>query len=338
MTDDDAIGTADTMRGRENASGIRLLVLLRLNRLVLTGLLAVVVFVAFVAVVTLLSPNFVAQVRSGDLIDKMFSSMITAIVTGSTIVVSVGQLVISQEDGPLGDQRRRMSATLDFREYTDELLGGTTPADPSAFLRSIVDLTAERTRLLRERLLDNTDEQLRTEADEFTDSVVGNATEVSDQLEGASFGTFDVLFAALKFNYSWKLFQIDRISNEHAAALDETDQQRLQELKTALSMFGPAREHIKTLYFQWELITFSQLTLYTAVPALIIAGVMMGAVDATTFTGRTLGVADLAWVIGAAFALTLTPFLLFVAYLLRILTVAKRTLAIGPLILRESQR
>jgi len=335
---DDAIGTADTMRGRENASGIRLLVLLRLNRLVLTGLLAVVVFVAFVAVVTLLSPNFVAQVRSGDLIDTMFSSMITAIVTGSTIVVSVGQLVISQEDGPLGDQRRRMSATLDFREYTDELLGGTTPADPSAFLRSIVDLTAERTRLLRERLLDNTDEQLRTEADEFTDSVVGNATEVSDQLEGASFGTFDVLFAALNFNYSWKLFQIDRISNEHAAALDETDQQRLQELKTALSMFGPAREHIKTLYFQWELITFSQLTLYTAVPALIIAGVMMGAVDATTFTGRTLGVADLAWVIGAAFALTLTPFLLFVAYLLRILTVAKRTLAIGPLILRESQR
>jgi len=334
---DDAIGTADTMRGRENASGIRLLVLLRLNRLVLTGLLAVVVFVAFVATVTVLSPNFVAQVRPGDLVDTMFSSMITAIVTGASIVVSVGQLVISQEDGPLGDQRRRMSATLDFREYTDELLGGTTPADPSAFLRSMVALTAERARVLRERLLDNSDEQLRTEADEFTDSVIGNATEVSDQLEGASFGTFDVLFAALNFNYSWKLFQVDRISNEHAAALDETDQQRLQELKTALSMFGPAREHIKTLYFQWELITFSQLTLYTAVPALVVAGIMMGVVDATTLTGRTLGVADLTWAIGAAFALTLTPFLLFVAYLLRILTVAKRTLAIGPLILRESQ-
>jgi len=334
---DDVIGTADTMRGRENASGIRLLVLLRLNRLVLTGLLAVVVFVAFVATVTVLSPNFVAQVRPGDLVDTMFSSMITAIVTGASIVVSVGQLVISQEDGPLGDQRRRMSATLDFREYTDELLGGTTPADPSAFLRSMVALTAERARVLRERLLDNSDEQLRTEADEFTDSVIGNATEVSDQLEGASFGTFDVLFAALNFNYSWKLFQVDRISNEHAAALDETDQQRLQELKTALSMFGPAREHIKTLYFQWELITFSQLTLYTAVPALVVAGIMMGVVDATTLTGRTLGVADLTWAIGAAFALTLTPFLLFVAYLLRILTVAKRTLAIGPLILRESQ-
>jgi hypothetical protein len=43
-------------------------------------------------------------------------------------------------------------------------------------------------------------------------------------------------------------------------------------------------------------------------------------------------------VVGGAFTITLVPFLLFVSYLLRILTVAKRTLAIGPLILRESQR
>jgi len=338
MSDDDSIGTANTMRGRENATGFRLLVLMQLNRLALTAVLVFVVFLAFAVTVTLLSPDFVAQVRSGDLLDTMFSSMITVIVTGSTLVVSIGQLVISQEDGPLGDQRRRMSDTLDFREYTSEILGETTPADPSAFLRLLIDATTERTRAVRERLLDNSDEQVRTEVDEFTDSVIGNASEVSDQLEGASFGTFEVLFAALNFNYSWKIFQVDRISNEHAAALDETDQQRLQELKTVLSMFGPAREHIKTLYFQWELISFSQLTLYTAVPALIVAGVMMGIVDATTITGSTLGVANLTWLVGAAFAVTLTPFLLFVAYLLRILTVAKRTLAVGPLILRESQR
>ncbi|WP_324663322.1 hypothetical protein [Haloarcula sediminis] len=337
MSDDD-IGTANTMRGRADAPGLRLRVLLELNRLVFTAVLVVVVFVAFSVAVTVLPPAFATVIRSGDVIDTLFSAMITAIVTGSTLVVSIGQLVISQEDGPLGDQRRRMSDTLDFREYTDELLGGTTPADPSAFLRSIVDLTAERTRRLREGLLDNGDEQLRTEAEEFTESVIRNAMEVSAQLEGASFGTFDVLSAALNFNYSWKLYQVDRISNAHADALDGTDRERLQELKTVLAMFGPAREHIKTLYFQWELITFSQLTLYTAVPALVVAGVMMVSVDATTVTGHTLGVDNLTWLVGAAFAFTLTPFLLFVAYLLRILTVAKRTLAIGPLILRESQR
>jgi hypothetical protein len=44
------------------------------------------------------------------------------------------------------------------------------------------------------------------------------------------------------------------------------------------------------------------------------------------------------WVVSAAFTVTLIPFLLFTAYILRIAPVAKRTLAIGPLILRESQR
>jgi hypothetical protein len=179
---------------------------------------------------------------------------------------------------------------------------------------------------------------VRTEVDEFAESVIGNADEVTEELDGARFGTFDVLFAALNFNYSWKIFQVERIATEHADHLDETDRRLLEELKTSLSLFAPAREHIKTLYFQWELIEFSQWTLYTAVPALLVAGVMMGVVDAGTFPGETVGVANVVWVVGGAFAVTLTPFLLFVSYLLRILTVAKRTLAIGPLILRESQR
>lgn len=42
-------------------------------------------------------------------------------------------------------------------------------------------------------------------------------------------------------------------------------------------------------------------------------------------------------VVGAAFAVTLLPFLLFVSYVLRVLTLAKRTLAIGPLVLRDSK-
>jgi hypothetical protein len=231
-----------------------------------------------------------------------------------------------------------MSDTLDFRQYTSELIDGPTPADPSAFLREIIHVTADRGEQLNERFRENDNERVRSEVDEFTDSLVGNADEVEEQLDGAVFGTFDVLFAALNFNYSWKIFQVERIETEHDEHLDETERQLLKELKTALSMFGPAREHIKTLYFQWELIAFSQLTLYTAVPALIVAGVMVGVVEVSTFPGRTLGIANITWVVGGAFAVTLLPFLLFVSYLLRILTVAKRTLAVGPLILRESQR
>ncbi|WP_336002869.1 hypothetical protein [Halorientalis halophila] len=338
MSDDTDIGTADTMRERAGESHLKLWLLLRANRLVVAGVLTAVVFVCFVVAVTVLPPSFAAQVAAGDMIDTLFSTMITVIVTGTTLVVTIGQLVISQEEGPLGDQRQRMSGSMDARDFTEELIGSPSPTDPAAFLSQLIGVAAKEARSLRDAVEGTADEEIREEVTTFANSVVGNAETVRDQLEGAQFGSFDVVFAALNFNYGWKIFQVERIANDHAEQLGEREHEILAELKTALSMFAPAREHIKTLYFQWALINLSQMILYAAVPALIISGIMVGVVDVATFPGRTLGVDDITLVVGGAFAVTLLPFMLFVSYVLRILTVAKRTLAIEPLILRESQR
>lgn len=146
------------------------------------------------------------------------------------------------------------------------------------------------------------------------------------------------MFAALDYNYGWKIFQVERLLNDHEEDLGQPESDLLNELKTALSMFGPAREHVKTLYFEWALVTLSQLILYAAIPALAVAGIMLTVVDASTLTGGTLGIENITLLIGAAFTITLIPFLLFASYVSRIVTVAKRTLAIEPLILRESQR
>jgi len=338
MSDDSEIGTANTMRERAGESRLKLWLLLRADRfLVAVGLVAAV-FLAFVVVVVLLSPPFVRQLATGSPIDWIFSTMVSVIVTGTTLVVTIGQLVISQENGPLGDQRQRMSNTMDVRGSTERLIGSPSPADPSAFLRELVGATADRARALDESVARGGDADLRREVDEFTESIVTNADEVRDQLDGARFGTFDVLFAALNFNYSWKVFQVERIADEHEGSLDDDDRSRLRELKTALSLFGPVREHIKTLYFQWVLIDLSRRILYASIPAVIVAAVMIATVDAGTVPGSTLGIDHVVLVVGAAFAVTLLPFLLLVSYLLRVLTAAKRTLAIGPLILRDSQR
>lgn len=90
---------------------------------------------------------------------------------------------------------------------------------------------------------------------------------------------------------------------------------------------------MKTLYFQWSLIDLSKHLLYAAVPAVLVAAVMVATVDATTATGVVLGVDTITLLVAGAFAVTVFPFLLFVAYILRILTVAKRTLSIEPLTL-----
>ena len=338
-TDEDVgIGTANTMRERAGESWIKLAVLLGANRLVITGILALLVFVSFVAFGTVIYPPFQEMLQTTSTLKYMFSQMIGAIITGTTLVVTIGQLVLSQENGPLGEQRMRMSNTMNVREYTSELIDQPSPADPSAYLREIVNASERRATALRDALAGNDNDQLRAEIDEFTDSITGNAEEVRDELDGAKFGTFDVLFAALNYNYGWKIFQVERIMDDHEDSLSDEEEALLSELRTTLSMFGPAREHIKTLYFEWALIDLSQLILYVSVPALIVAAVMLSFVNGSSFPGTTFILPNVLLIVGGAFTVTTLPFLLLVSYISRIVTVAKRTLAIGPLILRDSQR
>ncbi|RRJ31551.1 hypothetical protein [Halocatena pleomorpha] len=332
------VSTANTMRERAGENRFKLWLLLHANRLIVTGALALAIFVVFVVAVAILPPPLIPQLSSQDTIETMFSTMISAVITGTTLVVTIGQLVLSQENGPLGDQRARMEDSMDFRDYTEELIGSPSPADPSTFLRSLVDVSQDRAEAVRDGLGDIDSDQLQWEVDEFTDSLIGNSKFVREQLDGAEFGSFDVLFAALNYNYGWKIFQVERILYDHEEDLGPPENNLLNELKDALTMFGPAREHIKTLYFEWALVTLSQLILYASIPALAVAGIMLTVVDAGTLPGSTLGVENMTWLIGGAFTVTLTPFLLFISYISRIVTIAKRTLAIEPLILRESQR
>ncbi|WP_266077127.1 hypothetical protein [Haladaptatus caseinilyticus] len=330
------ISTANTMRERAGESRIKLWILLGARRLVVTGVIAFIFFASFIVAGAVLYPPLKAEIAKADTIETMFSTMIGANITGTTLVVTISQLVISQENGPLGDQRQRMSDAMDFRNFVGEMLGHTTPSDPSTFLKKIIDATETRANELRDSVSEI--DELCEELDEFIDSLTGNADTVKDQLDGATFGTFNVLFAALDFNYSWKIFHVERMRDEYSDSLDDEQHRKFERLKTSLSMFGPAREHIKTLYFQWALIDLSQLILYAAIPALFVAGAMLAFVGSGTFTGTTLGVTDILWVVSGAFTVTLVPFMLLVSYILRIATVAKRTLAIGPLILRDSQR
>lgn len=332
------VSTANTMRDRAGESRIKIWILLAANRLHVTAVLALGVFVAFVAAVTVLPPSLVPQLRSADTIETLFSTMISVVITGTTLVVTIGQLVLSQENGPLGEQRKRMEDSMDFRDYAEELIGTPSPADPSSFLRNLINVAEERAEAIRDGFSDIESDQLQWEVQEFTDSVVGNSETVRDQLDGSKFGSFDVLFAALNYNYGWKIFQVERLAHDHEEDLGPPENELLEDLKTALSLFGPAREHVKTLYFEWALVTLSQMILYAAVPALVVAAVMLTAVDAGTAPGTLFGVSNMTLVVGAAFTVTLVPFLLFTSYVLRIVTVAKRTLAIEPLILRDSQR
>lgn len=326
------------MSERSGQSTAKLWLLASANRLGVTAALGLIVFLTFVGLVSVLEPPLIPQLQSGSAIETLFTTMLSAVALVTTLTVTIGQVVLSQENGPLGDQHRRMSNAMDVRSYVGEIIGKPSPADPSAFLRELVVASEERARDLQTISLGASDKQFEEDVDEFAESLIRNSETVKDELEGQSFGTFDVISSILDFNYARKIYEVEQLVSKHPDALGEAEREMFSELKTALSMFAPAREHVKSLYYQWELINLSRQILYFSVPALIVAGVMVTVVEPASVPGSTLGFDNILWVIAGAFTFTLLPFFLLVSYVARLLTIAQETLAIDPLILRESEQ
>jgi hypothetical protein len=318
----------DRMRERVPTDDRKFWFLLDADRAVVAGAFLGVVFVSIVAVGVVHPTPARTLLARGDPVETLYQALVTATVTGVTLVLTLSQLILSQELGAVGDQRDRMRGSLSFRRDAESVLDASvSPAAPSAFLRGLVDATRERADRLRAAVADG------SPAADYADDVAGNAEDVAGQLEGAQFGEFDVVWAALNYDYSWKLYAGRRLLEE--GGLSDAAESAVSDLLDALELFGPAREHFKTLYFQWELSNLSRTLLFVAVPALVTAVCTLVFFDPRDFTGATFGVSNALVLLAATTTVSLSPFTVLLAYILRIVTVTKRTLSIGPFILRE---
>lgn len=329
-------GSADTMRGRVPGSRVRVWLLLEADRLVITGVILGLVFLALGALAWVVPGRFEAALAARDPVETLFQAMVTAIVTGVTLVVSINQLVLSQELGPVGDQYSRIQGAMAFRrDVEDRLDEPVSPSDPAEFLQSLLGTVQDDARRVERIVRSGGGGTHAEEIAAFSDEVSTNAAAVSRRFEGAAFGTFDVVSAALDFNYSAKIYEGRKLRTEYADDLSEEGEAAIDALVETLVLFGPAREHFKTLYFQWALIDLSRAVLYAAVPALATAAAMILFFDDPgVVPGATAGVDNAYWLVSLALVVTVSPFVLLLSYILRIATVAKRTLAIGPFVLR----
>lgn len=329
---------SNRMRERvgDRRSQLRLYVQLNMNRLVLTLWVSLVFFITILVLTVFDGTPVRTVMRTSDPVETLFQGYLTAIITGVTLVVTISQLVLSQELGPLGDQRDRMEGSMAFRRDVEDFFDATPPPEPSAFLQALVDMSAENAETLRETLDDN--EASTENLNDFIDELVENAEVVSDDLENAQFGKYQVVKSALDYNYSWKIYEARRLQRNSRDTLDDEGMDAFDDLIRVLTFFGPAREHMKTLFFEWELVDLSRKLLYVSIPALTIAVVMLVVVDPSTLPGLTFGVDNMNWIVVAAATVCSTPFFLLATYIVRLTTIARRTLAIGPFILRESGR
>jgi hypothetical protein len=321
---------ADRMRERSERSTVALYLLLEADRQVLAGALVAAIFLALLGA-SMVFPGAAEALATGDPIETAFQALIGATITGVTLVLTLNQLVLSQEQGAVGDQRDRMDGAMTFRDDVADLLGERPPAEPSAFLRAMVSEIADRAETLREASRGESED-----LDRLVESTLENANDVDERLEDATFGQFEVVRSALDFNYSWKLYEANRLLDDDAIV--PTCRGPLSSFADALKLYGPAREHFKTLYFQSELIELSRAVLYAALPSLVVTLTVMYYVDVSAYPGQLLGLDRAVLLISAASAVAVAPFAILLSYVTRIATITGRTLSIGPFILRETER
>ncbi|MFC7193903.1 hypothetical protein ACFQL4_03400 [Halosimplex aquaticum] len=339
MSDSETISRpADTMRERVGETRVKIWFLISANRWLVTGIILLITYLVllFVHVVGPTSPQKLVT-TSG--IGSLFGSMVIATVTSVTLVLSISQFVLAGEIGPLGQQHERMSNETEFREAVEKAAGiGVSPAEPSRFLRTLIGTVDTNARGLSDAVSESDNSEQFDEVAEYAAGLIDHSQKINDELENAEFGSFQMLLPVLDYNYPWKVFAARTLRDKYTESLPEEADDAFGDLIEALRFFGPAREYFKTLYVQWEIINISRGVLYGAMPTLALAGYMILEFDAAKITGTVFGVSTAYLVVSALYVLTLIPFAVLLAYLLRVLTVMKRTLSIGPFILRETKQ
>ena len=330
----------DTMRERVGESQLKIWFLITANRWLVTGVFMLLAYVTLL-MLHVFGPSSARKLVTTSAVTSLFSSVIIALITSITLVLSISQFVLTEEIGPLGEQQDKMGNETEFRENVEETAGiDVAPAEPSRFLRTLIETADTYARELRDTVSEEADDGSGLqEIESYTDGLLEHSQIVANELENTDFGSFEVLLPVLNYNYSWKIFAARNLREKYAESLSTEAQELFDELIEALRFFGPAREHFKTLYVQWEIINISRGVLYGAMPALAIAAYMMLVFDASRLFGTSLFGIDVAFLFTSTmYVLTLSPFAVVLAYVVRVLTVIKRTLSIGPFVLRETKQ
>lgn len=278
-TSDEFSRPADTMRERIGEGHIKLWVVMTGNRWIVTGVILVASYILFLFL-NLVGGGSTQKLVTTSAVTSAFGSFIIATVTAVTLVLSIGQFVLSQEIGPLGKQRQRMQTATDFRTDVEESGNvGVSPTRPATFLQTLIEIVEARANRLSESVSESsTPDEITT----YADGIIEHSETIAADLDGEEFGSFRVLLPVLNYNYSWKIAAARNLRGKHSDELSEEADEAFADLIEALRFFGPAREHFKTLYFQWEIVNVSQAMLYAAMPGLVLAGYMIFVFEATT--------------------------------------------------------
>ncbi|WP_348607895.1 hypothetical protein [Halobaculum rarum] len=299
-------------------------VLLEADRLAVTGALLTVVFVTFMGISTFWTFEMQTLLTDTSTVQTILNTFLSGMILLVSIVVSINSIVLSHDMTSVQNQENRVQGALNFRRELGELTEtGENPSDPTSFLKVMSRTISDRAEALTGDL-DGIEEDLVEDLDEYSESVT-TAAERLGSLDETSGAEFAVLWKGLGFDYGQHIEQSRTIITSRGVSPEH-----FEELIDAFELFAIGKEYFKTLYYTREVSKLSQTLLVVALPAILFNASTIIAINGEVLPeGWILGIPPLQTFVAIAFTVSIAPYLVLTAYMLRLSTVARLTASGG---------
>ncbi len=264
----------------------------------------------------------------------LFRTFLSATVVLVSIVVSLTSIMLSQELVPLSQQQERVEASQEFWNQLQDLVSLEEESmNPAGFLHALLQNVLSQADTLKKTAAASENRQYQKEVNRYVrEDVTSQIKMINRELTRPPTTMLDVLIAGLSYNYSRQIEIAQYLQNAFDSVISDADEAAFEELVETLQVFAVGHQYFKTLYYRQEFSNLSRDLLYITLPLILFASYTMLALDAGLIPNVTvLGVHPLIVFTSLIYTVLLTPFVILTVYILRVVTLTKRTLTAGPL-------
>ena len=264
-------------------------------------------------------------------VSRMASGMTAGSFSLITIVLTINQLILSQELGTAGKVESRLEGMMEFRERIESMTdAAATPARPVDMVALLARSTAEAATALSASVEDTPDDRLRATVEEYA-TAVGESSDGLAESVAERDSTFDALVTTFDYDDNWHVHAGRYLRNGNAERLSEESRDRFDELIELLKLFDVGRSHFETIYLRRELANLSRIILAVGVPAVtaaVLINLIYGAAPGAAIPSNYLPLA-----VSALSTVVFAPVAILASYILRAATVAYNNATVGPMVL-----
>jgi hypothetical protein len=261
-------------------------------------------------------------------VQTILNTLLSGIILLVSIVVSINSIVLSHDITSVETQEERIQGVIDYRQEVSELSeSDENPSQPSTFLKVMSEAIRNRAADLRDDI-DDLDSEPAESLEEFAEKIQ-NVAEQLGAVNDTTGAEFAVLWKGMVYDYGPYLEEARKLKSSPPSDSAEL-REDLEALVEAFELFAIGKEYFKTLYYTQEVSQLSRTLLVLALPAILFNATTILAIDAELLPDIwLLGLPPLQTFVAITFTVSLAPYLVLTAYVLRLSTVAQLTSATG---------